>query len=89
MDDTNSEYLKCPYAVFHNNYAGWSVETFGHSVATVQSFFQKRFDKPKLFTIYTKKGDGCITMEKNPTIWHHKAPNDEELKTLLEELDNA
>jgi len=89
MDETNPAYLKCPYAFFHSHGAGWQIESTIGNYATIQKLLNTKFDKPKLCCASTKKGDGCKTMEQNPTIWHHKAPNDEELKILLEELNNA
>jgi transketolase len=89
MDNTNPAYVKCPWAIFHGVSTGWKVEIPCGNYPSMMKLLEQKFDKPKLFTAYTKKGDGCKTMEQNPTIWHHKAPNDEELEILLGELDNA
>lgn len=42
-------------------------------------------DKPLAVIAETIKGFGCSMMENEPA-WHHKSPNDAELKTILEEL---
>lgn len=42
------------------------------------------FDYPIAIIINTIKGDGCKRMQNSS--WHHRAPNDQELKEILEEL---
>ena len=41
--------------------------------------------KPIFILANTIKGKGIAVMENNPE-WHHKSPNEEELKLFLEEL---
>ncbi len=42
-------------------------------------------DRPTAIIAETTKGYGCKSMENNPS-WHHKSPNDEELKIILDEI---
>ncbi len=41
--------------------------------------------RPTAIIAETLKGCGCHIMENNPA-WHHKSPNEEELRTILENL---
>ncbi len=45
----------------------------------------KAADKPTLIVANTIKGKG-ISFAENNVKWHHHAPNDEELRTALQEL---
>ena len=42
--------------------------------------------KPVAVIANTIKGHGCKLMENNPE-WHHKSPNEEQLRTMLEDLE--
>jgi transketolase len=64
---------------------GWDcVEIDGHSEAQIKSALIVT-NKPLFILANTIKGKGIKVMENNPE-WHHKAPNDEELKLFIEEL---
>ena len=65
---------------------GWNTdEICGHDHDQLYDALTRKTDKSKAIICHTVKGKGCKIMENNPE-WHHKAPNDEELRMLLEEL---
>jgi len=66
---------------------GWLTKTIdGHDHQAIYQSLQPDPDlRPKMIIANTVKGQGAKTMADNPA-WHHKAPNPEELKTLLGEL---
>lgn len=64
---------------------GWyCVEIDGHDEAQIKAAFSIT-NKPLFILANTVKGKGIKVMENNPE-WHHKSPNDEELKLFIEEL---
>lgn len=68
---------------------GWDVaEVDGHDEDELESAFKKARTSSVPFAIIanTIKGKGVSFMESNVN-WHGKAPNDDELKLALEELD--
>jgi transketolase len=69
---------------------GWNViEADGHDVAQLVDAFEKArqvTDQPSVVIAHTVKGKGVSFMENNPD-WHGKAPNAEELKIALKELE--
>ncbi len=70
----------------------WNViEIDGHNfedIETAISEFKKEEKKPTMIISKTTKGKGVSFMENNLT-FHGTAPNDEELKKAIEELENA
>ena len=67
----------------------WNViEIDGHNSTQIISAYieAKNSDKPTAIIANTIKGKGVSFMENNAG-WHGKAPNDEELKQALEELE--
>jgi len=67
---------------------GWNVvEIDGHNYEEIYKAFEagKLSDKPFAIVARTIKGKGVSFME-NQAGWHGKAPNDEQLKQALEEL---
>ncbi len=69
---------------------GWAAfETDGHDIESLIKAFDeadKVTDKPKIIIAHTVKGKGVSYME-NKASWHGVAPNAEQLKQALEELD--
>jgi len=68
---------------------GWSVKTVdGHNEAELETALKEARDSKKLCAVIanTIKGKGVSFMEDNAG-WHGKAPNDDELKRALEELN--
>lgn len=68
----------------------WNViEIDGHNMADIREAFKKAKEfktKPTVIIARTTKGKGVSFME-NDAQWHGKAPNDEELRLALSELD--
>ena len=64
-------------------------ECNGHDMSDLENSFRS-FDrtngKPKALIAHTVRGYGSKTMTEND-IWFHKAPNDEELRNLMSEVD--
>jgi transketolase len=69
---------------------GWNViDVDGHNFAQLIDAFEKAKEvkgKPTVIIAHTIKGKGVSFMENNPE-WHGKAPNPEELKIALKELE--
>ncbi len=70
----------------------WNViEIDGHNFENIEnaiSEFKKEEKKPTMIISKTTKGKGVSFMENNLT-FHGTAPNDEELRKAIEELENA
>ena len=67
------------------------IDVDGHDVKQLMDAFDlavKITGKPKIIIARTVKGKGVSFME-NVSGWHGKAPNDEELKKALAEVQNA
>lgn len=66
---------------------GWEcVKIDGHNPEEINNAINMiTTDKPIFIAANTVKGKGCKIMENNPE-WHHKSPNDEQLKELINEL---
>lgn len=67
-------------------------ETFNFQVSRVDGrknvpffVFCERVGQPRTVIVRTIKGNGCKRMELDNS-WHHRAPNDQELIEILEEL---
>lgn len=55
----------------------------GHNLQSIyNALIKKNFELPSVIIAHTIKGHGIKEMENNPE-WHHKIPNDEELKIFL------
>ena len=69
---------------------GWRViEVDGHDIPALSTAFEKAQQvsgQPALIIAHTVKGKGVSFMENNPD-FHGKAPNAEEMKTALKELE--
>jgi transketolase len=70
---------------------GWAVdEVDGHSVKDLQAILARvpfQTDKPTAIICHTVKGRWASLMEENPA-WHHKInPTDEEIDTLMRDLE--
>ena len=88
--DGNTEDIKA-LDILYNKIASfnWSViEIDGHNSTQIISAYlkAKNSDKPTAIIANTVKGRGVSFMENNPS-WHGKAPNDEELRLALKELE--
>lgn len=67
---------------------GWDTDIVdGHDHEALYATFNKPHEKPLAIIANTIKGKGCLSMEQDPAAWHHRAPNDEELFKLVEELE--
>jgi len=66
---------------------GWETLTIpGHDHEEIYSALNHRHpSRPLVIVAETTKGYGVKRMENDPA-WHHRTPNNEELKTILEEL---
>ena len=71
---------------------GWHVQEIdGHDFLEIHNAFQncqKEKDKPCMVIAHTVKGKGVSFMEDNNN-WHYKIPNNDELKSALEELASS
>lgn len=72
---------------------GFDVEVVnGHDMTALEDVFLKlrslKNGKPKAVIAKTVRGYGSDTMIKND-IWFHKSPNEDELKMLQQEVENA
>lgn len=72
------------------NAFGWDVtETNGHDMEELYAVLKqdriKSIKKPRIVIANTVKGKGISFMERVP-IWHYRLPNEEELKTVMKEL---
>ncbi len=72
---------------------GWNVVNVkdGNSVSELKEAFAKAAastGRPSVLIANTVKGKGSAVME-NKASWHHHVPNDEEYRTIMEDLDKA
>jgi transketolase len=69
---------------------GWAVrEIDGHNLSQIASVLQSvpfQTGKPSCIIAHTVKGKGVSFME-NKLLWHYRAPNDEEFRLALSELE--
>ena len=66
---------------------GWIFsEINGHSHDDIFKIMSKKTNFPHFILANTIKGYGIKDMENNPA-WHHRVPNDLELKMMIKELD--
>lgn len=69
---------------------GWHVQVCnGNNIPDIQAALAetRNHNKPSVIIAKTKMGSGVPSIENNHK-WHGKAPNDEELKTFLQELQS-
>ena len=59
----------------------------GHDVDALKRVFSEKTQRLRAVVADTVKGYGCSTLTENQYEWHRKSPSDDQLKTLLEELD--
>ena len=66
---------------------GWNTAIIdGHNHEAIYEILNdSQTEKPLAVIANTIKGKGCKSIENNPA-WHHRSPNEEELKMLIEEL---
>jgi len=74
--------LKAKFEAF-----GWAaVRIDGHNHDTIHNTLSRaQSDRPLAIVAETVKGHGCKRMENNPA-WHHMAPTQDELASIIEEL---
>jgi len=61
----------------------------GHDLNEITNALYKTVTKPKVIICNTVKGFGSKTLTQEMFAWHHRSPNDEEYKMLINELENA
>lgn len=59
----------------------------GHDLDAIAAALAAKTDRPKAIVGNTVKGRGSRLLEENQHEWHRKSPNDEQLKTILGEID--
>ena len=66
---------------------GWCSNTIdGHKHQNIyDALTSKKQNTPNVVIANTVKGNGCRIMENNPA-WHHRAPDKDELKHILEDI---
>lgn len=64
------------------------IEIDGHDMEAIKAAYAAPSQgRPKAVIANTVKGRGCPTMVADQYAWHRRSPSEQELKTLLEELD--
>lgn len=89
IDGTNDEVMKIMPAKEKFEAFGWYVlEIDGHNFSEIEEAIlkAKMQEKPTMIIANTIKGKGISFME-NQIAWHGKAPNEEEYKKAMEELE--
>lgn len=89
IDGSNDEVMKVAPVKEKFESFGWYVQEIdGHNFKEIISAVEnaKKQDKPIMIIANTIKGKGVSFMENNVS-WHGKAPNDEEYKRAMEELE--
>ena len=89
IDGSNDEVMKVAPVKEKFESFGWYVQEIdGHNFKEIISAVEnaKKQDKPIMIIANTIKGRGVSFMENNVS-WHGKAPNDEEYKRAMEELE--
>ena len=81
-----------PFPIYATKAQGalkWDVD--GHDIKMLSRAIND-YDEEKRPTVVianTKKGNGIIDIENDIFAWHHRAPNDNEYKKFMEELDES
>ena len=93
IDDNNSVGAMVNMESFSQKLESFGFETVsadGHDMLQLEIAFKdicgRKNGKPKAVIAKTIRGYGCKTMTEHD-IWFHKAPNEEELRMLIEEVD--
>ena len=89
IDGTNDEFMKINPMKEKFESFGWFVQEIdGHNFNEIESAIEKakKQNKPSMIIANTIKGKGISFME-NQVSWHGKAPNEEEYKKAMEELE--
>lgn len=89
IDGSNDEVMKVAPVKEKFEAFGWYVQEIdGHNFKEIISAVEngKKQDKPVMIVANTIKGKGVSFMENNVS-WHGKAPNDEEYKKAMKELE--
>lgn len=89
IDGSNDEVMKvAPVKEKFESFGWYAQEIDGHNFKEIISAVEnaKKQDKPIMIIANTIKGKGISFMENNVS-WHGKAPNDEEYKRAMEELE--
>ena len=89
IDGSNDEVMKVAPVKEKFEAFGWYVQEIdGHNLEEIISAVEngKKQDKPVMIVANTIKGKGVSFMENNVS-WHGKAPNDEEYKKAMKELE--
>ena len=89
IDGSNDEVMKVAPVKEKFESFGWYVQEIdGHNFKEIILAVEnaKKQDKPIMIIANTIKGKGVSFMENNVS-WHGKAPNDEEYKRAMEELE--
>lgn len=58
----------------------------GHDVEAISDALALPCAQPKAIVCRTTKGKGCRTLETDVFSWHRRAPNNQELEQMMEEL---
>lgn len=58
----------------------------GHDISSLRAVLSKTADRPQVILAETKRGWGSNTLLNDPS-WFHRYPNQEELDSLLKEVD--
>lgn len=93
IDDNNSVGAMVSMGDMSKKLEAFGFDTFsvnGHDMMELEKVFLKikdsRNGRPKAVIAHTIRGYGSGTMTQND-IWFHKAPNEEELKQLIKEIE--
>ena len=62
-------------------------EVDGHDTEALIEANKYRGERVHAIIAHTRKGYGCPTFMENPYEWHRRSPNENEYRSLLEELD--
>jgi transketolase len=80
---SNDRALKLDSVINKFNAFNWhTIEIDGHNENEIIKALETNSDKPIFILANTVKGKGISIIENNPE-WHHKIPNDEEYKKLI------
>jgi len=91
MDKNNSQYYSYnhDYKKIWESFGWFSLEIDGHNLEEINSALREvsniNIKEPKIIIANTIKGKGVSFIENNKE-WHHKSPNEEEYKKMLDEL---
>ena len=69
---------------------GWNaISVDGHDHEQLRSALRmQQGRKPLMVVARTIKGNGCRSIENQPA-WHHRSPNEAEMRQMLEEIENG